>query len=135
MGGKNVLFGVYQSGISLLMTPEAVVFLIALVLATSLSTPCMILIRMTPAYTLLPCYLLATAGLDACFMCAGLFHAALTWMQDEWYQDYEECECLVCNLICRNYIKGYVSHNQGVVVLSKQNPYPGVEQITLADPL
>ena len=68
-------------------------------------------------------------------LCAGNFHEALRWMQDEWYQELDECECLVCNLICRNYIKGYVSHAQGVVVLSKQNPYPPPDQLTLADPL
>ncbi|KAK9798910.1 hypothetical protein WJX73_008301 [Symbiochloris irregularis] len=64
-----------------------------------------------------------------------LFHAALVWLKDEWYQELDECECLVCNLICRNYIKGYVAHEKGIVVLSKQNPFPPAEQLTLGDPL
>lgn len=36
----------------------------------------------------------------------------------------DEIECILANLIFNNYIKGYVSHKVGYLVLSKKNPFP-----------
>mmetsp|Transcript_12891 Transcript_12891/g.16830 ORF Transcript_12891/g.16830 Transcript_12891/m.16830 type:complete len:420 (+) Transcript_12891:39-1298(+) len=38
--------------------------------------------------------------------------------------DMEEIECILANLIYKGYIKGYISHNLKVLVLSKKNPFP-----------
>ena len=65
---------------------------------------------------------------------AGQYHAALAWLQDEWCQDLVECECLVANLISRGFIKGYIAHTQGIVVLAKQGPYPDISQAMQSDP-
>ena len=35
-----------------------------------------------------------------------------------------EVECTVANLIYSGLVRGYISHSQGIVVLSKQNPFP-----------
>lgn len=39
----------------------------------------------------------------------------------------DEVECIVANLIYHGYIKGYLSHKIGYLVLSKKNPFPRVE--------
>jgi hypothetical protein len=36
----------------------------------------------------------------------------------------DEAECLMANLIFQGFIKGYISHSNGVVVLSKKQPFP-----------
>jgi hypothetical protein len=36
----------------------------------------------------------------------------------------DESECLLANLIFKNFIKGYLSHTNGVCVLSKKDPFP-----------
>ncbi|XP_072179899.1 PCI domain-containing protein 2-like [Diadema setosum] len=38
--------------------------------------------------------------------------------------DKEEVECILANLIYKNYIKGYLSHAHQKLVVSKQNPFP-----------
>lgn len=38
--------------------------------------------------------------------------------------DLDEVECILANLIYRGYVKGYISHTNRVLVLSKQNPFP-----------
>ena len=40
--------------------------------------------------------------------------------------DRDEVECILANLIYNNYIKGYISHKVGYLVLSKKNPFPRV---------
>lgn len=53
----------------------------------------------------------------------ALFLRALHWLGcDE--MDLDEVECVVANLIMRKRIKGYVSHEKRVVVLSKVSPFP-----------
>lgn len=37
---------------------------------------------------------------------------------------HEEIECILANLIHQNYIKGYISHKVGFLVLSKRNAFP-----------
>ena len=35
-----------------------------------------------------------------------------------------EVECVVANLIYRGYVKGYISHQKAVLVVSKKDPFP-----------
>ena len=41
--------------------------------------------------------------------------------------DYDETECIVAGLIAKGYIKGYISHQHNVLVVSKQNPFPSLK--------
>ncbi|CCH42596.1 PCI domain-containing protein 2 [Wickerhamomyces ciferrii] len=43
----------------------------------------------------------------------------------------DETECIIANLIYQGYIKGYLSHTNGVLVLSKKDPFP--KQVKLHD--
>lgn len=47
---------------------------------------------------------------------------ALTWLNETLSLD--EIECIIANLIFKGYIKGYISHKQRVLVLSKNQPFP-----------
>jgi len=38
--------------------------------------------------------------------------------------DVDEVECILANLIFRGYVKGYISHTNRVLVLSKRDPFP-----------
>ena len=38
--------------------------------------------------------------------------------------DLDEMECILANLIYTGYIRGYLSHNKRVLVLSKRDPFP-----------
>lgn len=49
--------------------------------------------------------------------------------------DPDAVECLVARLIYRRLIKGYIAHKAGVLVLSKTDPFPSLEAVSLADPL
>ncbi|KAI1502496.1 PCI domain-containing protein [Biscogniauxia marginata] len=39
--------------------------------------------------------------------------------------DTDEVECLMANLIYKNLMKGYIAHDRGIVVLSKNGAFPG----------
>lgn len=39
--------------------------------------------------------------------------------------DTEEVECLLANMIYKNLMKGYIAHERGIVVLSKNGAFPG----------
>jgi hypothetical protein len=52
----------------------------------------------------------------------ALFQRALAWLGVE--MEADECECVLANLIFRKYIKGYLSHKQRTLVLSKVAPFP-----------
>ena len=43
--------------------------------------------------------------------------------------DADEIECILANLIFKGYIKGYISHEKRVVILSKTNPFPPLNVI------
>ena len=43
--------------------------------------------------------------------------------------EINELECIVATLIHRFYIKGYISHEQGKIVLSKVNPFPDLTEV------
>lgn len=38
--------------------------------------------------------------------------------------DMDEVECIVANLIFSGKVKGYISHQKSMLVLSKQDPFP-----------
>ena len=59
--------------------------------------------------------------------------AALEWSGAP--SDPDAVECLVARLIYRRLIKGYIAHKAGVLVLSKTDPFPSLEAVSLADPL
>jgi hypothetical protein len=52
----------------------------------------------------------------------GTFHAALAVSGIALEQ--EEAECFVANMIYKGFMKGYISHEQQLVVLSKNNAFP-----------
>ena len=43
------------------------------------------------------------------------------------------CQCVLANLIFRKYIKGYISHKQRVLVLSKANAFPPLATISSSE--
>ena len=45
--------------------------------------------------------------------------------------DMDEVECIVANLIFRRYIKGYISHKNLVVVISKVDAFPPLKNAAL----
>lgn len=59
------------------------------------------------------------------------FQRALEWQGEQ--PDYAEVECIVANLIYRKYIKGYISLQHRVVVLSKADPFPPLDQATITE--
>eukprot|EP00041_Stephanoeca_diplocostata_P000710 m.16337 g.16337 ORF g.16337 m.16337 type:complete len:399 (-) comp10954_c0_seq2:2165-3361(-) len=53
------------------------------------------------------------------------FKIALVFMQES-DVDIDEIECIVANLIHQKYIKGYISHGQRKLVVSKKEPFPNL---------
>ena len=51
-----------------------------------------------------------------------LFERALQHLGEP--TDLAEVECVVANLIYRGYVKGYISHQKAVLVVSKKDPFP-----------
>ena len=56
------------------------------------------------------------------------FQTALHWCGAD-DVDLDEVECIVANLIFRKFVKGYISHKNRVVVLSKMDPFPSLKSI------
>lgn len=54
----------------------------------------------------------------------SLNHAATTFKWLGMPIDLDEIECILANLIYRGFIRGYLSHNQRMLVLSKRDPFP-----------
>jgi len=54
----------------------------------------------------------------------AMFHSALSISGIE--VSKEEAECLVANMIYRNFIRGYISHEKQMVVLASTNTFPRV---------
>ena len=59
-----------------------------------------------------------------------LFGNALSWAVNE--MELEEVECVLATLIYKGYIKGYIAHDRGALVLSKDNPFPAVRALLRA---
>ena len=47
--------------------------------------------------------------------------------------DTDEIECVLANLIYKGYIKGYISHQHGKLVVSKGNPFPALREVLGAE--
>ncbi len=47
--------------------------------------------------------------------------------------DMDEVECVAANLIFRKYIKGYISHSHKVLVIAKNDPFPLLSTVVLAE--
>ena len=60
------------------------------------------------------------------------FQKALAWQGAE--MDLDGVECVVANLIYRKLVKGYLSHQHRIAVLSKQEPFPPLSLATLTEP-
>ena len=43
--------------------------------------------------------------------------------------ELDELECIVGSLITKGFLKGYISHKQAYLVLSKQNPFPDLFEL------
>ena len=65
-------------------------------------------------------------------MCPAKFQTALAWQGVD--MEMDEVECVVANLIYRKFVKGYISHQHRVAVLSKADPFPALSTATLTDP-
>ncbi len=48
--------------------------------------------------------------------------AALRWLGKD--MEMDEIECILANLIFHNKVKGYISHQKRVLVVSKTDPFP-----------
>ena len=59
---------------------------------------------------------------------AGKLQRALAWQGVE--MDMDEVECVMANLIFRNFVKGYIAHKSLVVVISKLSPFPPLAAAT-----
>jgi len=59
------------------------------------------------------------------------FQIALEWCGAD--VDADEVECIVANLIFRKFVKGYISHKNRVVVLSKTDAFPSLKSVFAAD--
>ena len=60
------------------------------------------------------------------------FQKALAWQGAE--MDLDGVECIVANLIYRKLVKGYLSHQHRIAVLSKHEPFPPLSLATLTEP-
>ncbi|KAJ3333503.1 COP9 signalosome (CSN) subunit [Gonapodya sp. JEL0774] len=54
--------------------------------------------------------------------------SALAWLGCN--SSAREVECIVANLIERGFVRGYISHDKQVIVLSNQNPFPSIKSVT-----
>ncbi|KAF9212257.1 COP9 signalosome (CSN) subunit [Podila verticillata] len=56
----------------------------------------------------------------------SLFKTALAYVGVD--VDDEEVECMLANMIYKGYIRGYLSHEKSVLVLSQKDPFPSLDQ-------
>mmetsp|Transcript_29980 Transcript_29980/g.71414 ORF Transcript_29980/g.71414 Transcript_29980/m.71414 type:complete len:413 (-) Transcript_29980:49-1287(-) len=61
----------------------------------------------------------------------ALFQSALAWEGCD--MDLDEIECILANLVYRKYVKGYISHQHRVLVISKMDAFPPLKNINLVD--
>jgi nuclear mRNA export protein PCID2/THP1 len=54
----------------------------------------------------------------------SLNHVASTFKWLGMPMDLDEIECIMANLIFRGYVRGYLSHQKRILVLSKRDPFP-----------
>ncbi|KAL9647556.1 hypothetical protein ABK040_006912 [Willaertia magna] len=63
------------------------------------------------------------------FLVALRFQPSSVKIQQQ--MDLDEAECLITNLIYLGYIRGYVSHDKQMLVLSKKEPFPALSTIQI----
>ena len=56
----------------------------------------------------------------------NLFFESLKFCGPDEDIEFDETEFIVANLIAKGFIKGYISHQHAVLVVSKQNPFPAL---------
>ncbi len=44
--------------------------------------------------------------------------------------DMDEIECVIANLIYKGYMKGYMSHQKKILVVSKADPFPAITDVS-----
>lgn len=42
----------------------------------------------------------------------------------------DEIECIITNLIFKGYMKGYMSHQKKILVVSKAQPFPPITEVS-----
>jgi len=57
----------------------------------------------------------------------SLFQTALAFVGVT--ADEDEVECMLANMIYKGYIRGYISHEKRVLVLSQKDPFPSLESL------
>jgi hypothetical protein len=57
------------------------------------------------------------------------FQSALDFVTGE-PTDMDEIECIVANLIFKGYMKGYMSHQKKILVVSKAQPFPPITDVS-----
>ncbi|CAF1469189.1 unnamed protein product, partial [Rotaria sordida] len=58
-----------------------------------------------------------------------IFTRAFQWSNHDQTCDQLQCATLMATLICQNRIKAYISYKHMTVVLSKEDPFPKIQQI------
>jgi hypothetical protein len=51
----------------------------------------------------------------------------LNWLGED--SDLDEIECVVANLIFRNQVKGYISHQKRFLIVSTTGPFPSANVV------
>lgn len=62
------------------------------------------------------------------------FRSILMWMGADLASEessMDEVECIVANLIYRKYVKGYISHQKRILVVSKQEAFPLISSVPI----
>lgn len=62
----------------------------------------------------------------------AMLQQSLEWMGVS--MDLDEVECVLVNLVYRKYLKGYISHKNRILVLSKADAFPPLKTVLLHDP-
>lgn len=44
--------------------------------------------------------------------------------------EMDEIECILANLIFKGYVKGYMSHQKKILVVSKAQPFPPITDVS-----
>ncbi|GAB9474609.1 Pci domain-containing protein 2 [Globisporangium polare] len=57
------------------------------------------------------------------------FQQALEFILGE-PMDMDEIECILANLIFKGYVKGYMSHQKKILVVSKAQPFPSITEVS-----
>ena len=59
---------------------------------------------------------------DSTRLSLHMFQEVTTWLGES--MDLDEIECILSNLIFKNIVKGYLSHQKRVMVIGKSDPFP-----------